>query len=247
MVYKIAKSYGSSDDMDNFRQKRKTRKKSTDATRTPMVVANVDDFVKENPRKSMRDITKDLRTSRRTIGRILEEDMNYKSYMPIEGPLAHRTIGRPIYTPTHRQALTLSTILCDASWRGRWTTGPTTRMWLSIHPSLMPYPIWIESLQLLGPPGESGGRWRWSHWVTCLPFIDISLCIKLYWNILICYIGDFFKKLLSIDIFRTTFYLCSMRPGDQFNSNKRFHKDPVFIYFRCCMHKNIKHIWNSFL
>ena len=80
MVYDLAKAYEASDDKENFRPERKTHKKRSGAIRTPKFVADVVEIVKENPSKSMRKIAKEMGTSRRTIGRTVKEDLNFKSY-----------------------------------------------------------------------------------------------------------------------------------------------------------------------
>ena len=80
MVFDLAKAYEASDDKENFRPEHKTHKKRSGAIRTPEFVADVVGIVKENPRKSIKKITKEMGTIRRTIGRTVKEDLNFKSY-----------------------------------------------------------------------------------------------------------------------------------------------------------------------
>ena len=76
----LRRQYEASDNKENFRPECKTPKKRSGAIRTPEFVADVVEIVKENPSKSIRKITKEMGTSRRTIGRTVKEDLNVKSY-----------------------------------------------------------------------------------------------------------------------------------------------------------------------
>ena len=80
MVYNLAKAYEASGDRENFRPERKTHKKRSGTIRTPEFVADVVEIVKENPSKSIRKIAKEMGSSRRTIGRTVKEDLNFRSY-----------------------------------------------------------------------------------------------------------------------------------------------------------------------
>ena len=79
MVYDLAEAYEASDDKENFRPKRKTHKERSGAIWTPEFAADVE-IVKGYPNKSIREIAKEMGTSRGTIGRTVKEDLNFKSY-----------------------------------------------------------------------------------------------------------------------------------------------------------------------
>lgn len=74
-------------------------KKLSGAPRMPEYVADIAKVVKANPSKIIGKITKEMGTSRRTISRIVKEDLGYKSY-PQESPYAHHTTGHPTYRQT---------------------------------------------------------------------------------------------------------------------------------------------------
>ena len=71
------------------------------------------------------------------------------------------TTGRPTCGLPHRQTVILSTILCGAFWRVKWTADPTTTRRLSRQPSGMPWSIWTGMpLPRLAPVSSPA----WSKW-----------------------------------------------------------------------------------
>lgn len=86
---------GGSGDTDIFRPEFKTHKKRSGGTRTPEFFVDV---VKVNPIKSKN--AKEIVAIRRTIGRIVKEDMNYKFYVPKRRHLLAVSLVDRIMHPT---------------------------------------------------------------------------------------------------------------------------------------------------
>ncbi|CAE1325613.1 unnamed protein product [Acanthosepion pharaonis] len=148
MFYDFAKAYGASDDKDNLRPECKTHKKQSGATRTPEFVADV---VKENPRKSMRKIAKEMSINRRTIGRIITEDLNYKSYVLKRRQLPTVPLVARLTVPnlSHCQTAIFSTILCVKF--SRQSLGTPWQIW-TLMPSPKPAPASCPARRKWWPP-----------------------------------------------------------------------------------------------
>ena len=81
MVYDLAKAYDSSKEKDFFTPERKCHKKRTDTIKTPEFVQGVAEVVKEDPTKSMGKIAAEVGASRRTVERVVKDDLNLKCYV----------------------------------------------------------------------------------------------------------------------------------------------------------------------
>ena len=81
MVYELAKAYESATEKEIFTPERKAHKKRADTIRTPEFVQGVAKVVKEDPSKSMGKIAAEVGASRRTVERVVKDDLNLKSYV----------------------------------------------------------------------------------------------------------------------------------------------------------------------